>query len=180
MTRSFRIAILGCAVCALAACTSFRNMAGLNKIPPDEFAVVSKAPLIIPPDYNLRPPTPGAAPINELPPTDAAAAALFGNQQQAATGARLPAGTYSRAEQTLMADAHVERANPGIRQIINSDEAAMQGADESFTNSLLFWREPETSDVPVDPSNPNGAPAGAPQTQPQEDSGGWFDWVPWF
>ena len=38
-----------------------REALGLTKRSPDEFQVVSNAPLSMPPDYNLRPPTPGAA-----------------------------------------------------------------------------------------------------------------------
>ena len=35
-------------------------MVGLDQPGPDEFAVESRAPLTIPPDYDLRPPKPGA------------------------------------------------------------------------------------------------------------------------
>jgi hypothetical protein len=51
----------------LVGCDSIREAAGITKEPPDEFAVVTKAPLVIPPDYNLRPPKPGAAPTNQVP-----------------------------------------------------------------------------------------------------------------
>ncbi|MBM3559287.1 MAG: DUF3035 domain-containing protein, partial [Alphaproteobacteria bacterium] len=33
---------------------------GLSKPAPDEFSVVSRAPLSLPPNYTLRPPRPGA------------------------------------------------------------------------------------------------------------------------
>ena len=49
--------LLGVA-CTLASCDSIRDAAGLTKQPPDEFAVVTKAPLTLPPDYSLRPPQP--------------------------------------------------------------------------------------------------------------------------
>ncbi len=177
MTRMLQIVLVGCAVCSLAACTTIRNAAGLGKVAPDEFSVVSKAPLIIPPDYNLRPPTPGSAPINEVPPTEAAQTALFGSPA-AASGATEPAaGGYSQGEQALLMAAHVERANPGIRQQIQSDEAAMQGADDGFTNSLLFWQAPQTSDSPVDPNATTTTTPATPQdTPPQKESSGWFDW----
>ena len=51
---------LGLCAGALSACDSIRKVAGLNKKSPDEFAVTTKAPLVIPPDFNLRPPMPGA------------------------------------------------------------------------------------------------------------------------
>ena len=43
-----------------AGCTDFKKTIGLEPTLPDEFAVESRAPLTIPPDFDLRPPTPGA------------------------------------------------------------------------------------------------------------------------
>jgi Protein of unknown function (DUF3035) len=45
---------------AVAGCTDFKRSIGLEQTMPDEFAVESRAPLTIPPDFDLRPPTPGA------------------------------------------------------------------------------------------------------------------------
>jgi Protein of unknown function (DUF3035) len=39
---------------ALSGCESTKSALGLNKVTPDEFRVVTKAPLIVPPDYALR------------------------------------------------------------------------------------------------------------------------------
>jgi len=44
----------------IAGCTDFKRSIGLEQALPDEFAVESRAPLTIPPDFDLRPPTPGA------------------------------------------------------------------------------------------------------------------------
>lgn len=43
----------------LAGCSGFRQTIGLDQPAPDEFAVESRAPLTIPPDFDLRPPKPG-------------------------------------------------------------------------------------------------------------------------
>lgn len=51
----------------LAGCTSTRSALGMTKVTPDEFRVVSKAPLVVPPDYALRPP----APVSRAPGTAA-------------------------------------------------------------------------------------------------------------
>jgi len=50
---------------ALPGCSDMRAALGMDRTGPDEFAVESRAPLLIPPDFNLRPPTPGAARPNE-------------------------------------------------------------------------------------------------------------------
>jgi hypothetical protein len=44
----------------VAGCTDFKRAIGIEPGMPDEFAVESRAPLTIPPDFDLRPPTPGA------------------------------------------------------------------------------------------------------------------------
>lgn len=44
----------------LSGCSDFKQMIGLDPTMPDEFAVESRAPLTIPPDFSLRPPEPGA------------------------------------------------------------------------------------------------------------------------
>ena len=44
----------------LAACgQKTREAIGLDRPPPDEFAVLTRAPLAIPPGFGLRPPQPG-------------------------------------------------------------------------------------------------------------------------
>jgi len=47
-------------VLLLAGCSDFKKSIGLEPGMPDEFAVESRAPLTIPPEFDLRPPTPGA------------------------------------------------------------------------------------------------------------------------
>src|SRR2546421_2891298 len=45
----------------VAGCSDFKKTIGLEPTLPDEFAVESRAPLTIPPDFELRPPSPGAS-----------------------------------------------------------------------------------------------------------------------
>jgi Protein of unknown function (DUF3035) len=45
----------------IAGCTDLKKTMGLEPTLPDEFAVESRAPLTIPPDFDLRPPQPGAS-----------------------------------------------------------------------------------------------------------------------
>jgi hypothetical protein len=47
-------------ILALVGCTDFKQAVGLEPTMPDEFAVESNPPLTIPPDFDLRPPEPGA------------------------------------------------------------------------------------------------------------------------
>src|SRR5471032_3283651 len=94
---------MGLCTAALMGCQSLRDAAGLQKKSPDEFAVTTKAPLVIPPDFNLRPLMPGAPPANSVAPTATAEQTLFNNSdpQTVANGMR---GNYSMAEKLLMAN----------------------------------------------------------------------------
>jgi len=56
----------------LAGCTDFRRTIGLEQVAPDEFAVESRAPLTIPPEFDLRPPQPGAPRPQEKSPNQQA------------------------------------------------------------------------------------------------------------
>ena len=40
----------------VSGCSSTSKALGMTKVTPDEFRVVTKAPLVLPPDYSLRPP----------------------------------------------------------------------------------------------------------------------------
>jgi hypothetical protein len=56
----------------VAGCDSFKKAVGIEHTSPDEFAVESRAPLTIPPDFNLRPPQPGATRPQETSYSDKA------------------------------------------------------------------------------------------------------------
>jgi hypothetical protein len=142
--------LLGVA-CALSSCDTIRDAAGLNKSPPDEFAVVTKAPLIIPPDYNLHPPKPGAPPLNQVAPTTAAQEALYSSDPNAI--ANSITGDYSQAEKLLLANSGGAVASPSIRRTIAADNTKAEDANSSLTDRLLFGDSADTSaDKPVDAS----------------------------
>src|ERR1700761_5945890 len=163
--RVLRFTILGASLAALAACSSLREEAGLTKQSPDEFAVTTKAPLIIPPDFNLRPPSPGAAPLNQTDPTSSAEVAMFNSEDPNQVASQMQ-GNYSPGEKMLLAHAGVQNADPTIRAQLQSDQRNMQGADASFTDRILG------SPAKAAPL-PKGAVA--PATT-DKSSGGWFDW----
>lgn len=136
-----RLVVLGGAAAALIGCESIRQAAGVEKTPPDEFAVVTKAPLVIPPNFNLRPPKPGAPPTNQSSPTDSAEAALSGTDP-ATVAAGLP-NTYSPAEKNLLANTGGAMADKNIRAQIAADDRSMVTASDSFTDELLFRSPPD-------------------------------------
>src|SRR3954468_11026138 len=171
-------AVIGLCLCAtvLSGCDTLRQAAGLNKKSPDEFAVTTKAPLVIPPDFNLRPPMPGAPPANTLDPSSNAEIALFSNAdpQTVAAGMR---GNYTNGEKMLLANAKAQRADPSIRARLNADQrAAVQNADRSFTDKLLATSATPDTGRAVNADAEVNKGRKSTSTAPKKDSGGWFDW----
>jgi hypothetical protein len=170
--------ILCSAALALSGCTYLKDAAGMTKKPPDEFAVTTKAPLIVPPGFNLMPPSPGAAPTNALATDAQAQAAMFGAGDTATIAANIQ-GNYSPAERMLLATAGINRVDPGIREQLQSDQAGMQGADPGFTARLLgATPQPNTGqaiNANAEVERREGA-ARKPAAAPKTSSGGWFDW----
>ncbi len=112
--RYFNIILsLSLALGGLAACSGTKEKLGLVKRSPDEFAVVKRAPLQMPPDYGLRPPRPGAARPQEQSSSEAARAAVLGQEKSG----KKP----SEAEAVLLRQTGGDRAPPGIRRTVDSD-----------------------------------------------------------
>lgn len=125
--------ILGAALVAavaLGGCSSTRKALGMTKTTPDEFRIVTKAPLVVPPDFSLRPPAPGMPRPQELQPESAARAALMGDRN---------AGR-SEGENILVARAGAERADPLIRYVVDDEFGDVAHKDKSFADRVLFWR----------------------------------------
>lgn len=123
-------------------CTSTSRALGLEKSAPNEFNILTKAPLIVPPEYNLRPPAIGASSVENNYTQKTARQALLGNIDDAEP---------SNGEVALMAKAGVNRANPEIRLEIdgaNSVERKSQG----FTDRVLFWRNGQLIDAQGNPT----------------------------
>ncbi len=106
MPKTFSISKLGSLIAvaaALAGCAHNRGGA-FSRARPDEFAVARAAPLVVPPDFALRPPTPGAPRPQEADSSTLALQAMFGG----------PAAR-SAAEDANLDEAGAARADPGIR-----------------------------------------------------------------
>jgi hypothetical protein len=76
------VLVVGVAALGLAACASN----GLDRDRPDEFATARQAPLVIPPDFALVPPQPGAPRPQDTGPASQAMDALFGGPAQRSAG----------------------------------------------------------------------------------------------
>ncbi|HEY8288861.1 MAG TPA: DUF3035 domain-containing protein, partial [Acetobacteraceae bacterium] len=167
-----------CGAVLLSGCSDgVTRTFGLTRDAPDEFTVTTRAPLSMPPDYNLRPPRPGAARPQEQSARQQAEEALV---PQLALGA--PQGTSSPGQSALLQE--VGPAAPSdIRAKIDRD-AANGSASDGFIDKLLYWRKPNSDAAQVDPARESqrlrenaalgqGPSAGdTPIIQPRKS--GWF------
>jgi hypothetical protein len=169
------------AASSLSGCADARRALGYDKAPPDEFAVIARAPLSQPPDYNLRPPAPGAPRPQEGTPTDQARAALNPGK----TAPAVLAG--SKGEQVILAKAGADKATPDIRRVVNEETTQMVEADDHFVDKLMFWQDKAPpGDIVNDEAEKkrlkDNAAAGKPPTAGQtivieRKSSSWFDWI---
>jgi hypothetical protein len=104
MRFSFRSSLVIAGAMSLAACASHGVS---NRDRPDEFAVQRQAPLVVPPDFSLVPPQPGAPRPAEGTAAQQALQALFG-------------GPAPRSAVETSALNRAGTADPGIRSAVGS------------------------------------------------------------
>lgn len=144
------VASLAVATLVLAGCGGWRQTFGLEHAPPDEFTVVSQAPLTLPPDFNLRPPRPGMARPQDMAANQAAAAAIFGINQ--GPGATRVDAAASPAESRLLAQAGAANAQPNIRRVLDSETRDLVANDKRWVDRLIFWQKQEQPYTVVNPA----------------------------
>lgn len=116
----------------LSGCESVRQATGAEKTPPDEFTVLTKSPLVIPPDFNLRPPQPGIASRND-PDADETGGSLG---LPSATAASL-GNTYSDGEKLLLTKTNALSVDPNIRRTVTTD-VGLEDQGPGFAQKVLF------------------------------------------
>ncbi len=125
---------------AVSGCSQVKTAFGLERQVPNEFDVVQNAPLAIPPDFNLRPPRPGAAPTQGESPTVQAKETIF-----RAAGDKGPTpgadAKLSPGEDDILRAAGANGAPGDIRQVINQEDAEGHPFDKSFVDRVMFWRQ---------------------------------------
>lgn len=130
---------------ALTGCASAGNALGLSRDAPNEFNILTNAPLIVPPEYNLRPPAPGESNLDNNYSQRSAREALMGE---------IDPTEPTQAEIVFLTRAGVGRADPEIRLRIDGQNSVERKSD-SLTNRILFWRDGQQFDgdgnpVPLD------------------------------
>ena len=122
-----KVQLLGAAGMALmlSACGSSSMF---NRGAPDEFAISRQAPLVVPPDFNLAPPKPGAPRPLAADSQQQALEALFGPNQRVAPP--------SSSEQNLLDRSGAERNDPTARSTVGDLETNVVNKG-AFTRDIL-------------------------------------------
>jgi hypothetical protein len=164
MSRSRYVPVLFFALMLLASCSGAKEQLGLTKKSPDEFQVVKRAPLAMPPDYSLRPPEPGMARPQETATVDAAREAVFGEGTPAA------APSTGNAGAALLQKAGATNPDPGIRAAVDKEVAETDQSTRPVIKRLMnIGKDEEPAASVVNPAKEaqrikSNAQAGKPVT----------------
>ena len=123
MTRLFLPIILSLSLFIAGCSSDMKRDLGLAKTAPDEFEVVASRPLIMPPNFSLRPP------VN-------------------AAESQTPSKKFSSGEESLLQHMNVATINPHIRQSLEDDHSAEQETDSWF--KIPFLKDKKKEEV-IDP-----------------------------
>ena len=183
--------IVAAAGIGLAGCTGVKESMGASKQSPDETAITTRAPLVVPATFDLKAPQPGAPRPQDADVAGAAQKVLGGPAKQVAA---------SQGEQALITASGAAKADPLVRQELRGEvrEAAKR---KSYGDSVLFWRgkreevgtpidatreeqrlnatmpaKPVEQDAPVIEKGAGEPVAESKKKKDKDEDGGWFDW----
>ncbi len=143
----------------LAGCGDVVESLGMGRNPPDEFAVVDRPPLALPPDFNLRPPRPGAARPQDVNTTQQASTMLFGSNARSSgqlghsafMANASPADAFrSESEKSILNAAGVNRADPNIRDLVDREATEKVVTSQHLVDDLLWWKDTQPPATTVD------------------------------
>ncbi len=140
------IVLFGGAALLLAACGELREDLGLGRNPPDEFAVVERPPLSMPPDFALRPPRPGAPRPQSVDTARQASDVLFSGASGAETN------EASASEKALLEASGASKVEPNIRDLVDRDASQKVSASPHLIARLLGKESDEKPATTVDPA----------------------------
>ena len=167
MRKITSLLILGASLAGLSACSGAKEKLGLVKDAPDEFAVIRRAPLVVPPELARLPvPQPGAPRPQEKSAQELAAEAVFGeNVPQSVEDdiaendlfADVPrdnvksASQPTAAESALIEAAGAQSASSDIRQVVN-EENEDTAYEEQAVIDKIFDRKIEAEGSVLNPT----------------------------
>ena len=135
MRKAAALSLVVMAASLLTACGGGRSL--FNRARPDEMAVTRAAPLVVPPDFALTPPSPGAPRPQDAEAGRQTLDALFGGPSARSgveTDTLNRAGTAARSIRSTVGDPQTQTVAKGqtVRDILVAPEGDGQAASASI------------------------------------------------
>lgn len=118
----------------LSACSKTQEQFDFSKKAPDEFAVVTRAPLEMPPNYTLRPPRPGVQRPQENTAINEAKQVVFGKNDPAQ---KVVAHEVTQGEAILLQKTGANNTTSNIRDIIDQETTQIVKEETSTVDKIL-------------------------------------------
>ncbi len=144
-TRNILCGLVAVSALVASGCSSAGKALGMTKTTPNEFNILTKPPLVVPPEYNLRPPKTGELNVEEKYATVAARKALLGEIDPAKP---------SQGESVLIAKAGGGRADPAVRVIIDGQNS-IERKNRGFADRVIFWNNGKAVGPDGEPLDPD-------------------------
>ncbi len=133
MNKVITSAIVIAASLTLTACESARKQFDFSKKAPDEFAVVKRAPLEMPPSFEVVAPRPGAPRPQEQATDQMAREAILGPDAQKALARE---AAVTQGEAVLLQKTGAANASPAIRAKVDAETAELIKEETPGINKL--------------------------------------------
>ncbi|MBS0185035.1 MAG: DUF3035 domain-containing protein [Proteobacteria bacterium] len=159
--RQWLILSLAAASIILTGCDDVRKTLGLERDPPDEFSVVSRAPISLPPDFNSLPTpqtpkhghdtknyvlgAPDKRPQEESPQIKAQKTILGHSPSQALSQkGKLTPGEkafIAHIDQSLKTQGITRESIPDVRAAVDQETHFQTNNEKTWVKELLFWQK---------------------------------------
>ena len=128
-SKAFALSGVAIAAMGVAGCSSLGQSSGFARTTPDEFNVVTKPPLVVPPEYALRPPESGAVLPRELQDTGSPGRTILFGQD---LGSDASAG-----EIALVSAAGAAATDPTVRPRVDYESAQIIRKPDSLVAQIF-------------------------------------------
>ena len=136
---------------SLSGCSKTKEQFDFSKKAPDEFKITTRAPLEMPPNYQLRPPRPGAQRPQEDTAIEEAKQAVFGVES---TQPQQQAEPMTQGEAILLQKSGANAIDPNIREKLDAEADEIAKEETPTLDRILGKVSGKQADAPatvVDP-----------------------------
>ncbi|MDX1541798.1 MAG: DUF3035 domain-containing protein [Geminicoccaceae bacterium] len=153
--------VIGAGLLMTGCSGSLGDTLGFGKRAPDEFAVVKRQPLIVPPDYDLRPPDPNArGPLPRRADARARSALTGVPVDERGGGSAADVAAGSAGEAALIRRSAEVPSDPSVRTRIAEEAGGAAPVDDALFERLV-GQEPAVPEAAGEASASSGSEPGA-------------------